>query len=84
MDLTKGLARNNRFYVVVACVQCYGSIPHGIRAYRESCVRGLFHLIPLLNAEPVDEQDGELGLGGGPFALDAFPVLTDTAQHQVQ
>jgi hypothetical protein len=39
------------------------------RAYQEFCVRGRFHLIPLLDAEPVAEHDGELRHGGGPFAL---------------
>ena len=32
-------------------------------------MRGRFHLIPLLDAEAVAEHDGELGHGGGPFAL---------------
>jgi hypothetical protein len=47
-------------------------------------VRGRFHLIPLFGAEPVAEHDGELGHGGGPFALSIFPVLGDVAQDQIQ
>jgi hypothetical protein len=41
-------------------------------------------LIPLLDAEPVAEHDGELRHGGGPFALSVFPILLHPAQDQIQ
>ena len=56
----------------------------GLRAYQESCVRGRFHLIPLFDAEPIAEHDGELGHGGGPFALGILPIVAYTAQDQIQ
>ena len=47
-------------------------------------MRGKFHLIPLLDAEPIAEHDSELGHGGGPFALGILPVVAHTAQDQIQ
>lgn len=41
-------------------------------------------MIPLRDAEPVAEDDGELRHGGGPLALGIFPVLTDAAQDQIE
>ena len=46
-----------------------------VGAYQESCMRGRLNLIPLLDAEPVAEHDGELGHGGSPIALGVFPVV---------
>ncbi len=51
---------------------------------KESCVRGRFHLMPLLDAEPVAEHNGELGHGSGPLALSILPLSADTAQGKVQ
>src|SRR6195952_4818302 len=53
-------------------------------ACQKSCVRGRFHLIPLLDAESIAEHDGELRHSSGPFALSILPIVAHTAQDQIQ
>ncbi len=53
-------------------------------ACQESCVEGRLQLNPLLCGEPFAEHDGELRLGGGPFAWRHLPLAADLAQHQEQ
>jgi hypothetical protein len=55
-----------------------------VRACQESCVEGRLQLNPLLCGEPFAEHDGELRLGGGPFAWRHLPLAADLAQHQEQ
>ena len=56
--------------------------PAGAR--QESCVEGRLQLNPLLCGEPFAEHDGELRLGGGPFAWRHLLLAADLAQHQEQ
>ena len=53
-------------------------------ACQESCVGGRLQLNLLLCGEPFAEHDGELRLGGGPFAWRHLPLAADLAQHQEQ
>src|SRR3984893_4699173 len=53
-----------------------------LRACQESCVEGRLQLNPLLCGEPFAEHDGELRLGGGPFAWRNLPLAAALAQHQ--
>ena len=55
-----------------------------LRACQESCVEGRLQLNLLLCGEPFAEHDGELRLGGGPFAWRHLPLAADLAQHQEQ
>ena len=55
-----------------------------MRACQESCVEGRLQLNLLLCGEPFAEHDGELRLGGGPFAWRHLPLAADLAQHQEQ
>ena len=50
------------------------------RDYPIFCVRGRFSS---LADEPLAEHDGELGLGLGPFAGRAFPVLSRAIESQI-
>ena len=50
------------------------------RDYPIFCVRGRFSS---LGDEPLAEHDGELGLGLGPFAGRAFPVLSRAIESQI-
>ena len=52
-------------------------------ACQESCVEGRLQLNLLLCGEPFAEHDGELRLGGGPFAWRHLPLAAG-AQHQEQ
>ena len=47
-------------------------------------MEGRLQLNPLLCGEPFAEHDGELRLGGGPFAWRHLPLAADLAQHQEQ